>query len=288
MGPPVLPVRQSRFTSRTSFAISGQQSLGFNDIAMEPTQLVRCLPSQHQISPRLPSLMEICMRVLLEPEEGDAEGKEILLESFESGCLVNLNQHLDVSLIKTLESARRSAVKAWRRVRPASVREATWCSGAEADETITMLSRRSKKAEVKVKGEDGEASNEESAEDEDRSTLFRINNLEDQLDRGDDSRRNPWFNRCPNPRHYASNVEDTPFDWPGSTSRGRIFSKPSVQRVEWVSHVAGVVVSQIRIEEVAEAQNGKNPISASKATLIPLQWKGCGPKCLDFLDDSSS
>lgn len=295
MGPPALPIRQARFTSRTSFAMSGQQSLSFSHAAMEPIQVVRCLPDQHQISPQLPSLMEICMRVLLEPEDGDAEGKEILLESFESGCLVNLNQHLDVSLIKTLESARRSAVKAWGRVRPASVREGTWCSGAEVDEAsiIAAPRKRSGKAEVKkTKGEEGEASNEESAEDEkDQSIFFRVNNLEDQLDRGDDSRRNPWFNHCPNPHHYPTtlNADDTlrslAFDWPGSIGRGKLFSKPSVQRVEWVSHVAGVAVTQIRIEEVAEAQNGKDPILANNATLIPLQWKGCGPTCLDFLQN---
>jgi hypothetical protein len=277
MGPPLLPARawsHSRLAPQSSFALAGVQSAGeagSTTRISEEVKLARYLSTTSQIVPRLPSLTNICVRVLLEPEEGDTEEKRILLEMFESGCLVSLNKSLDTSIIKSLEAARRSAVGAWGRVRPASTREGTWCSGAEA-----KLFKKVKKEENPLSwGDLNEASNEESAEEQDtRQTALRVQSIEEQLDKGDDSRRNPWFNRCPNIRHHSApfpvlSSSNSAFDWPGPISGGKVFYQPSVQRLEWVSHIA-VVAS-------------KKPIFAHETTLIPLQWRGCGPSCLDFL-----
>ena len=309
MGPPALPLRRhSRLAPRSSFAMAGQSpsasSAGPTECA--DVQLARCLPRVCQSTPRLPSLIETCIRVLLEPDEADEQG-QILLEQYESGCLANLNKSLDGSIIKSLEAARRSAIKAWGRVRPAAADEGTWCSGAAIDGVRTGRGRAAKAHGAlsassdplaehfeQETDDDGEASNEWSGEEDARPQQpSRPVSVEEELDRGDDSKRNPWFNRCPNPRHYEAiaartqrtmSETTTCFDWPGPVAGGRVFARPGVQRLEWVSHVAGVAVSQVRLEEVAAVQNAKKPILAYGTGCIPLQWRGCGPSCLDFLE----
>jgi len=321
MGPPSLPLRSlshARLSARSSFAMTGHAGSPNGKAGQSTTtdvQVARCLGSPHPKVPRLPSLMEICLRVLLEPEEGDLESGKMLLEQFESGCLVNLNKNLDGNLIKSLEAARRSAVKAWGRVRPASTTKSangTWCSGIESDALPTRRVRKPKEvldsyglfannqdsvpASMDFLAADeedgGEASNEWSGEEE-KQTPRRVISIEEQLDQGDDSKQNPWFNRCPNPRHYpassshrqsSSSSSTTPFDWPGPIAGGRIFSKSSVSRLEWVSHVAGISVAQVRLDEVQASQGTETPTLALGTNCIPLQWRGCSSNCLDFLE----
>jgi hypothetical protein len=292
MGPPALPARawsHSRLAPHPSFAHAGLQSAAEagSSKSADEVRLARYLSKTFQIAPRLPTLMDICIRVLLESEHDDddtSDEKKILLEMFESGFLVNLNKSLDTKIIKALEAARRSAVKAWGRVRPASTREGTWCSGAEASESSAAPLRTTRKDQSSLAWSDlDEASNEES-EEENRPR--RVQSIEEQLDKGDDSRLNPFFNRCPNPRHYKSSTSsspNTPFDWPGPITSGKVFYQSGIQRLEWVSHVANVAVSQIRLDDVADGVENKKPILAKDTTLIPLQWRGCGPSCLDFL-----
>ncbi|UZJ57021.1 hypothetical protein CBS101457_006341 [Exobasidium rhododendri] len=347
MGPPSLPLRSlshSRLSSRNNFAMTGRaESLSSGNTsrieaqATSEEQIARCLGNFNPERPKLPSLMETCLRVLLEAEEGGPEDGKILLEHYESGCLVNMNRSLNGSMIKSLEAARRSATKTWGRLRPTSKAQGTWCTGAKTNEMKDLRSaRQSKKTKLTpspplgsyglfakdrdsvpammtdflspASGDDGEASNEWSGEEE-RPTSRRVINVEEQLDMGDDSRINPWFNRCPNPQHYVLSNNDvdplhpfskqqqreqqeqqktglsTSFDWPGSRIGGRIFSKASVTCLEWVSHVAGVSVAQVRLDEIAVSQKTKTPKYALGTNCIPLQWRGCGPRCLDFLLD---
>ncbi|KAF8524177.1 hypothetical protein JB92DRAFT_1463500 [Gautieria morchelliformis] len=94
-----------------------------------------------------------------------------------------------------------------------------------------------------------------------------------------DSELDMSWNACPCPRHYSPPISDTGVmksvrfaigtpNQKGLFNRSApVFRVPVEERIEWVGTVAGV--------QVAESQSA----------WVPLLWRGCGPGCLDFLED---
>jgi len=73
--------------------------------------------------------------------------------------------------------------------------------------------------------------------------------------------------RCPSPRHCgACSQAAGPWPW---VRLGPPFVLPAEERYTWVSELAGV--------RVGETTGG-----------VPLLWRGCGPGCLDFLDEGKA
>lgn len=102
--------------------------------------------------------------------------------------------------------------------------------------------------------------------------------VETSLDNGDDSNSNPWFSRCPNPYHsrsdlnyssihQAQSAQNEGLDWPlvvmgdsnGFNESGPIFRQPAEMRYEWISHIAG--------SKVANLKNLKTSFTGSKFVL---------------------
>lgn len=71
----------------------------------------------------------------------------------------------------------------------------------------------------------------------------------------DDAAGNPYYNPCPSPRHLEWNVDSE-----ANRPTRQVFLHAAEERFEWV--------------EIAKAKN------------IPIQWLGCSPGCLAFLDDN--
>ena len=69
----------------------------------------------------------------------------------------------------------------------------------------------------------------------------------------DDAAANPFFEPCPSPRHHE--IRQTPY---GQVRRA-LFLRAAEERLEW-RDVFGIPD-------------------------LPIQWRGCSPGCLDFLDD---
>jgi len=69
--------------------------------------------------------------------------------------------------------------------------------------------------------------------------------------------------RCPSPRHCGAAQVARPWAW---ARLGPPFVLHAEERYTWVSELAGV--------RVGETTGG-----------VPLLWRGCGPGCLDFLDE---
>ena len=69
--------------------------------------------------------------------------------------------------------------------------------------------------------------------------------------------------RCPSPRHCGAAQVAGPWAW---ARLGPPFVLHAEERYTWVSELAGV--------RVGETTGG-----------VPLLWRGCGPGCLDFLDE---
>lgn len=70
----------------------------------------------------------------------------------------------------------------------------------------------------------------------------------------DDASTNPYYNPCPSPRHLEWDVAAD-----AHRQTRRVFLHPAEERFEWV--------------EIAKTKD------------IPIQWLGCSPGCLAFLED---
>ena len=97
----------------------------------------------------------------------------------------------------------------------------------------------------------------------------------DAMLEADDACHNVWFNRCP-----AHGLESRT-DWPSRS--GPLFVDAAEERIEWVSHVAGVRVAKQGIEMAGASVRG---MPAEHAGCLPILWRGCSVGCLAFLDDS--
>lgn len=282
----------SGFSSRHAVSPDADDSDEEELIPRIPAQ-ARVLGPSERHSEGLPTLRELCMSRLLGAAEPDSpsgsrrSGRQLmLLETYDNGALRDLRYDLDSEIVRKLEAARRSATDTWgdRPSLSGGMRKShggSWCSGAGL---------RSSGPDAEMNGADVEA----------------------ELDEGDDASQNPWYGRCPNPRHGSGKPSE--LDWPVAVeeaSRAPIFVTPAETRMEWVSHVAGCQVGpevprllkRAQAQKVllgapqsfgASAQSSSQRASVSPAVedetlldsggLLPILWKGCRPGCLDFLE----
>lgn len=339
--PPAIPLRNRAFhrmPSQPSFASGFSQSeLNINGTEKSKPLIVRVLEPNETVLARLPLIKEMCIRALLQPDgnkskgqqfssndgnSGPVKGTTTMLDRYEAGSLSNMRHKVDSEEIKTLEAARRSAAGVWGQFRISSDR---WCSGeilvkndfnfrSRRQQNHSKDSRLDEDATMFVDSEDddeGEASGEMSSTDDERQREQMLD-VEAELDKGDDAMRNPWFNRCPNPYHIHQDTlsskvisEQSQTDWPSNDST-QVFSQPCVQRIEWVSHIAGIPVIDKAIynealaanispcvspsnsqEKIIDPKIDKRPV-ADGSECLPILWRGCMRGCLNFLNENAA
>lgn len=145
-----------------------------------------------------------------------------------------------------------------------------------------------------------------------------------QLDtQGDDSMMNPYYNRCPNPQHaqtqqlsaiagvqpMQSSSSNNNIDSSSAHNRGQsgpaamalnidvdypvmpaqtpfapLYETAMEERIEWVSHIAGVKVLQGAMPVVGASGTSATTTVAQNSGVIPILWRGCRKGCLDFLE----
>ena len=225
-----------------------------------------------------------------------------VLEVYENGALRELESPLRMQrkTIAALEAARRTMEGKWGSrsgitgLGGVTTRAAdSWCSGVAGEE---------ERDEGQEDGDDADASSPSSSEGEaprasrTRSTSNNggpsgVMDVSNELDtQGDDASLNPYFNRCPNPKHAqthalssqaggGSRAHDGLVDYPLSPATSHfapIFGKAMEQRLEWVSHIGGVKVATANATTTGVDEMG----------LIPVMWRGCKRGCLSFLEDA--
>ena len=193
-----------------------------------------------------PSLHELCVQRLV-------SGSPMLLEQYETGCLDSLRFTLEARVVAQLEAARRSGAAAWGSQNATlPVPPERWYAGAHFREA------------------DAEA-----------SLVPRIDalDIDEALESTDDAGANVFFNRCP----ALHGVPCVPCagDWPGGARLGEPYVRPTEERLEWVSHVAGVRVAKQGVELAGDAVRG---MPAEHTGCLPLLWRGCSWGCLAFLE----
>ncbi|KAI3617697.1 hypothetical protein CBS9595_003606 [Malassezia furfur] len=255
MGPPRVPRTLQRARTETHSPPRAKEDMA---------PMVRALAPLKRHG--MPTLAEICIRRLLGNEEG-----AMLLEQYETGCLRSLQYTLDVQMVARLEAARRSALRLWG--------------------TPTNLPHRNQRMQ---RGHDvwydgahfhPSGSPESEASIESLPDAMDVDHL---LDAGEDACKNVYFNRCPNARESAPS-KDGVSDWPVAESAiddAPLFAQPYEERLEWVSHVAGVRVAKQGTELLAGATDAHTQMQHSGC--LPLLWRGCSPGCLSFLEESPS
>lgn len=173
-------------------------------------------------------------------------GDPALIAEYETGCLQALEHTLDARVVARLEAARRSATASWGGHIAHSAKDPLWYEGAafyEADE---------------------------------QPRVCTATDVDTMLEEKDDASANFWYNRCPAPKHGTISGGD----WPTAPS-GPLFVHAAEQRIEWVSHVAGVRVAKQGIELAGASVRG---MPAEHAGCLPILWRGCSHGCLAFLE----
>ena len=217
---------------------------------------------------RLPSLLELCIVRLLSADETGG----MLLENYETGCLEHLRYALDARVVAQLEAARRSAMRSWgtrtRTRSTAPVQKDAWFAGAHFHREDAPACSPPAHAPV-------------SAMD-----------VECMLEYADDACTNPWFNRDP-AACGGVRGDVASHDWPApldTAAQSPLFVQPFEQRLEWVSHVAGVRVAKQGAEALAQRMAGDESATVPPALTpqssgcVPLLWRGGSPGSLAFLE----
>ncbi|TKY89537.1 hypothetical protein EX895_001322 [Sporisorium graminicola] len=133
-------------------------------------------------------------------------GKRVptLLEAYENGTLQSLVGELGHGLIPLLEAARRSATQDWgtrARMRSNSTVAAKrngWARTQSAVDAFPASEANANANAAQVSRGKVPASHDEQ---DDSYDVFGGVEVPGSLDRGDDACTNPWFSRCPNPKH---------------------------------------------------------------------------------------
>lgn len=135
-------------------------------------------------------------------------GKRIptLLEAYENGTLQTLVGELGHGLVPMLEAARRSATQDWGT--KARIRSNSSTAGKKNDKARTQpikdtISSASQTSEDAAAAVSITGSTNKSHEGDEAYDVFGGVDVPGSLDRGDDACTNPWFSRCPNPKHYT-------------------------------------------------------------------------------------
>lgn len=172
------------------------------------------------------------------------------IEQYETGSLRAVRTTLDTRLVARLEAARRSAT-------------ATWGSSAA----------HSSKAQHERWFASGAPPSQQASVAADMDTTLELR---------DDACENMWFNTCPGA--HGAQAPPSDVDWP-SERRDGPYARAAEQRIEWVSHVAGVRVAKQGIEMAGAAVRG---MPAEPAGCLPLLWRGCSFGCLEFLERTTA
>ncbi|SAM84914.1 uncharacterized protein UBRO_05878 [Ustilago bromivora] len=130
-------------------------------------------------------------------------GKRVptLLQAYENGTLQSLVGELGHGLVPILEAARRSATQDWgtrARMRSSSSATAKRSGFARTQSVVDALSTAAKLGES---GAHASTTPSQPQEEEEACDVFGGVDVPGSLDRGDDACSNPWFSRCPNPKH---------------------------------------------------------------------------------------
>ena len=139
-------------------------------------------------------------------------GKRIptLLEAYENGTLQSLLGELGHGLVPMLEAARRSATNDWgtkARMRSNSTAAAKMNNWARKQSVVGAFL---KDTLSEANGHILQASASTSQEEKDESyDVFGGVDVPGSLDRGDDACNNPWFSRCPNPKHCDDDLRES-------------------------------------------------------------------------------
>ena len=139
-------------------------------------------------------------------------GKRVptLLEAYENGTLQSLVGELGHGLVPLLEAARRSATQDWgtrARMRSNSTAAAKRNGLARAQPVVgTFPTASTDQAQAQI-NRTGVAQDQE---EEDSYDVFGGVDVPGSLDRGDDACDNPWFSRCPNPKHCEERLRESP------------------------------------------------------------------------------
>ncbi|PKI85470.1 hypothetical protein MVES_000202 [Malassezia vespertilionis] len=198
-----------------------------------------------------PSLLHLCIQRLVSADpDGGMCG--VLLDRYETGCLRALRHTLDVRLIVMLEAARRSVDKSW----------GTPTNAPQSD----TLSRQ-------LWYEDCTASH---------TSVSEAPGIDPLLEHADDAAENIYFNRCPDPQEKVPPGNTS--DWPlsdAATMDAPLFVAPAEQRMEWVSHVAGIRVAKQGVELLTSVPDA---YAAKNSGCLPLLWRGSSAGSLAFLE----
>ncbi|CBQ68496.1 conserved hypothetical protein [Sporisorium reilianum SRZ2] len=148
-------------------------------------------------------------------------GKRVptLLEAYENGTLQSLVGELGHGLVPLLEAARRSATQDWgtrARMRSNSAAAADKRTGwartqSAADAFPTELPNANGSADAAAAAARAPTATTGASHDEQDESydVFGGVDVPGSLDRGDDACTNPWFSRCPNPRHCEERLRES-------------------------------------------------------------------------------
>ena len=247
----------------------------------------------------VPSLRDFCTRRLLGPADDDDASypshprkrrKMTLIETLENGTLREMSAQsmLNERTLKQLESARRTATNAWNSRPELPVAAPQPPKGSPGGQANPFGKRkfRTWASGAEVFAQDASETRPSS------DVLAHLNQT------GDDARENPWFNRCPNPAHTHRDVlssmpRDSESEWPLDPSVVKVEDLPIFQeaverQIEWVSHIGGHKVVNIRTELLEDAQGGPTQMlgpPAANSGCLPVLWRGCSRGCLEFLTE---
>ena len=232
--------------------------------------LGRCEPQSR------PSLAALCIQRLLSEEP-------LIIEEYETGCLRSLQHTLDVRVVAQLEAARRSATASWG----AQVDVQAY-TGAGAGLAGTKREHAEERWYTGASFHGEDAVSVDGAVSSAAPGVSTVD-VDSILEESDDACKNVWFNRCPGVgahdlRGASGMKEDTnDSDWPIDDGKGPLYVHAAEQRMEWVSHVAGMRVAKQGIEMAGDSVRG---MPAEHAGLLPILWRGCSPGCLAFLEQA--
>ncbi|PWY96912.1 hypothetical protein BCV70DRAFT_203336 [Testicularia cyperi] len=134
-------------------------------------------------------------------------GKRVptLLEAYENGTLQSLAGELSRNVVAMLEAARRSATQDWgtkARLRKTPLPRKGTLARTQSAPSATLPAAAEQGQDVAAfAASQAQTSADDHDDDDEAYDLFGGIEASGSLDRGDDACRNPWFSRCPNPRH---------------------------------------------------------------------------------------
>uniref|UniRef100_V5GEK6 Uncharacterized protein n=1 Tax=Kalmanozyma brasiliensis (strain GHG001) TaxID=1365824 RepID=V5GEK6_KALBG len=148
--------------------------------------------------------------------ENSKFGKRVptLLEAYENGTLQSLVGELGHELVSKLEAARRSATQDWgtrARMRSTSNAAARRHGLARTQSVVDAFPAATADAVNDGSASQTQTRQSSASQDEGEESydVFGGVDVAGSLDRGDDACTNPWFSRCPNPKHCEERLRES-------------------------------------------------------------------------------